>query len=145
MLININVKLTLIKMTKTKALILFVSMFVTFSAANIFSQQDMRKSPEERAQKRADKMKENLLLSDQQHKQVYDILLNHIKEADIIRNSAEVNEDKKVKKEKLKSLRESTHSQLNAILTPEQQQKLDEFIKKMKEKHKTKKNKEKIK
>ena len=51
-----------------------------FSVSSTFSQQDngekkQRKTPEERAQKRADKMKEKLSLTDDQHKQVYDIML----------------------------------------------------------------------
>jgi Spy/CpxP family protein refolding chaperone len=86
-------------------------------------------------------MKKGLDISDEQYQQVYDIFLKHITEADNIRNGTSVNEDGK---EKLKALRESTHLQILAVLTPEQQVKFEEKIKEMKEKRKFKKNGEKL-
>jgi Spy/CpxP family protein refolding chaperone len=86
-------------------------------------------------------MKKSLDLIDEQYQQVYNIFLKHITEADNIRNSSSVDENKSVKREKLKSLRETTHSQIYAVLTTEQQVKLEQMIKEMKEKRKSKKNK----
>ena len=139
-------KFTLETMTKYKAIAFLIVITAFFSSTNLLSQQDFnKKTPEERAQKQSERMKKALELSDEQYRQVYDIFLNHITEADNIRNSSSVNEDKDLKKEKLKSLRESTHTKINAVLTPEQQVKFEQIIKEMKEKHKGKRNKEQLK
>ncbi|HMQ78144.1 MAG TPA: hypothetical protein PKE39_06115 [Ignavibacteria bacterium] len=64
---------------------------ILFSISNTYSQQDngekkQRKTPEERAQKRADKMKEKLSLTEDQHKQVYDIMLSQANEIKTVWN-----------------------------------------------------------
>jgi periplasmic protein CpxP/Spy len=129
-------------MTNFKAIALLFMIMAVFSTANLLSQQNFnKKTPEERAQKQSERMKKSLDLSDEQYQQVYNIFLKHITEADNIRNSSSVDENKSVKREKLKSLRETTHSQIYAVLTTEQQVKLEQMIKEMKEKRKSKKNK----
>jgi Spy/CpxP family protein refolding chaperone len=129
-------------MNRIKTFALLLGIIAVFSSADLFSQQDFNKrTPEERAQKQSERMKKGLDLSDEQYQQVYDIFLKHITEADNIRNGTSVNEDGK---EKLKALRESTHLQILAVLTPEQQVKFEEKIKEMKEKRKFKKNGEKL-
>ncbi|MFI5211937.1 MAG: hypothetical protein ACHQIH_03570 [Ignavibacteria bacterium] len=133
-------------MTKYKAIAFLIVLTAFLSSINLFSQQDFnKKTPQERAQKQSERMMKALDLSDEQYRQVYDIFLIHITDADNIRNSSSVNDDKDLKKEKLKSLRESTHAKINAVLTPEQQVKFEQIIKEMKEKHKGKRNKEQLK
>lgn len=128
---------------KSFALLLIITAF--FTSLNLFAQQDFnKKTPEERAQKQSERMKKSLDLSDEQYQQIYDIFLKHITDADKIRNSSSVNEDKSGKKEELKALRKTTHSKINTVLTPEQQVKFEQLLKEMKEKRKGKRNKEKM-
>lgn len=114
---------------------------LVLSTGNAYSQQDSKKTPEERAAKISEKMKEKLSLSDEQQKQVYDIMLSHVNEMKGLKNSTE---DKTLKHEKIKSLRESTHSKMNSILSSEQQVMLEKFRQERKAKlkdHKGKKHK----
>ncbi len=117
---------------------------VMFSAANSYSQDNgekrQKKTPEERAQKRADKMKEKLSLTDDQHKQVYDIFLSQTNEMRSLHESGKNDQDKTARKEKMKSLRDSYNSQINSVLTSSQQQLWETHKKEMKEKHKGKKH-----
>ena len=117
---------------------------VLFSAGNIYSQQNddgtkkQRKTPEERAQKRADKMKEKLSLTEDQHKQVYSILLSQANEMKSIWESSKNDQDKTARKEKMKTIWESTNTQINSVLDANQQQLWEAHKKEMKEKHKGK-------
>jgi len=117
-----------------------------FSVSNTYSQQDnsekkQRKTPEERAQKRADKMKEKLSLTDDQHKQVYDILLTQGNEMKSVWESSKNDQDKTARKEKMKAIRESGKTQINSVLNANQQQLWETHKKEKKEKHKGKKHK----
>ncbi|MEO8511951.1 MAG: hypothetical protein ABI543_00195 [Ignavibacteria bacterium] len=130
-----------------KTLSLFVLLVaVLFSAGNVYSQQDNKgekkqmKTPEERAQKRADKMKEKLSLTEDQHKQVYDILLYQSNQMKSIWESTKDDKDKSARKEKMKALRESANTQINSVLNTTQQQLWETHKKEMKEKHKGKKH-----
>jgi uncharacterized protein YycO len=120
------------KKIKVFGITLLVASLV-FSAGNVYSQQNSKKTPEERAGKTSEKMKEKLSLSDEQQKQVYDIMLNHFNEMGALKNSTE---DKTARREKVKALRESTHSNINSILNSDQQAKLEKFIQERKQKHK---------
>ncbi len=132
-------------MTKYKSFALLLIITAFFTSSTLFAQQDFnKKTPEERAQKQSERMKKSLDLSDEQYQQIYDIFLKHITDADNIRNSSSVNEDKSGKKEELKALRKNTHSKINTVLTPEQQVKFEQLLKEMKEKRKGKRNKEKM-
>lgn len=117
-----------------------------FSASSIYSQQDntgkkQRKTPEEHAQKRADKMKEKLSLTDDQYKQIYDILLTHGNEMKALWEAGKNDQDKTAMKEKMKAIRESGRTQINSVLDANQQQLWDAHKKEMKDKHKGKKHK----
>ena len=127
------------KMKKIKvfSITLLIAALV-FSAGNAFSQQDSKKTPEERAGKMSEKMKEKLSLSDEQQKQVYDIMLSHVNDMEGLKNSTE---DKTARREKVKALRESTHSKINFILNTDQQAMLEKFRQERKEKHKEGKGK----
>ena len=116
-----------------------------FSVSSTFSQQDngekkQRKTPEERAQKRADKMKEKLSLTDDQHKQIYDIMLAQANEMKAVWESTKNDQDKTARKEKMKSIRESGKTQINSVLNADQQKLWETHKKEMKEKHKGKKH-----
>lgn len=117
---------------------------VMFSAANSYSQDNgdkkQKKTPEERAQKRADKMKEKLSLSDEQHKQVFDILLSKGNEMKSVWEQTKNDQDKTARKEKMKAIRDSYNSQINSVLSSTQQQLWETHKKEMKEKHKGKKH-----
>lgn len=133
------------KAIRFKALGMLIVLFaVMFSAANSYSQDNgekrQKKTPEERAQKRADKMKEKLSLTDDQHKQIYDIILSQTNEMRSLRESGKNDQDKTARKEKMKSLRDSYNSQINSVLTSTQQQLWETHKKEMKEKHKGKKH-----
>ncbi len=117
-----------------------------FSVSNTYSQQDnsekkQRKTSEERAQKRADKMKEKLSLTDDQHKQVYEILLTQGNEMKSVWESSKNDQDKTARKEKMKAIRESGKTQINSVLNANQQQLWETHKKGKKEKHKGKKHK----
>ncbi len=117
-----------------------------FSVSNTYSQQDnsekkQRKTSEERAQKRADKMKEKLSLTDDQHKQVYEILLTQGNEMKSVWESSKNDQDKTARKEKMKAIRESGKTQINSVLNANQQQLWETHKKEKKEKHKGKKHK----
>ena len=127
---------------KLSAIFAFMVLFL-LTSVSVFAQKNSNKTPEERAQKRADMMKESLTLSDEQRQQVYDILLSHITEADGIRSSSTVDEDKSVRREKMKTLREATHNRIKEILTAEQNEKLEKIIQEKKGKFKDGRNKQK--
>ncbi len=116
-----------------------------FSVSSTFSQQDngekkQRKTPEERAQKRADRMKEKLALTDDQHKQVYNIMLSQANEMKAVWESTKNDQDKTARKEKMKAIRESGKTQINSVLSADQQKLWETHKKEMKEKHKGKKH-----
>jgi len=88
-------------------------------------------SVEERAQKRTDKMKEELSLDSSQETKIYAINLAHIAEMDKLRA------EQKALKEKVKAERENTRTKIKAVLTPDQivifDQKAEEHKKKQEE------------
>lgn len=115
---------------------------------NISYSQDLGKlTPEERAQKRADKMNKHLSLSDEQYKQVYDAFLSQAKQVDALKSK---DIDKSKKKEEMKLIRKGTDEKIGLLLNKDQAAKYDKFKEKRKEKHmhkkkmkKQKKNKQK--
>ncbi|MCX7878813.1 MAG: Spy/CpxP family protein refolding chaperone [Ignavibacteria bacterium] len=118
---------------------------ILFSLSSFAQNKDgwKNKTPEEIAEKRAAKLKEKLSLSDYQHKQIYDIILKSVSEIKSLReqkkSTGEV--DRKVLREKIKSLRKETHDKIVSVLTPEQRAKFDEVKKKKMEKRKEHKQK----
>lgn len=116
---------------------ILMTMFMTLSAFS-FSQEkhdgDENLTAEERANKRTEKMKSELSLTDAQTKSVYDINLAHILQMDKYR------EEQKALKEKVKAEKEATRLKLRGVMTPEQavifDQKAEEHKQKQEEKHK---------
>ncbi len=118
--------------------ILLAAVTFVFSSGTIFSQDLGKKTPEERAKHRADKMQEHLSLSSEQYTQVYDIMLSQAQQVDALKSSST---DKDAAREKMKALRQDTDSKLTAVFNTDQTQKWNTFKEKMKEKHKNKKGK----
>ena len=106
------------------------------STNNVFSQYLGKKTPEERAQKRAEKMTKHLSLSDDQYKQVYDAFLSQAQQFDALKSA---DGDKKAKKEQMKSIRQNTDATITGLLSAEQNTKYQQMKEKRKEKHKQKK------
>lgn len=128
--------------TKIIKAVTVVAVLLIFFKTNIcFGQSDERtkKSPEEIAKKITDKMKESLLLSDEQYKQVYDLNLDKI-------NAKKSNKekyktlDKEIRKNLKKQSRDEYIKSLENILTPDQ---LSQYKSYISEKQKSKKNKNK--
>jgi len=128
---------------KTIVIIIMISLVSSFTVNRVYSQvEDLKpkKSPEERAKKMSEKMTKVLSLTNDQQSQAYNIVLSHCQKADEIRATAP---DKAVCKEQMKLLRQSTDTQITAILTDEQVQKYNELKQKMKERKQQKKGKQK--
>ena len=123
-----------IKIITFAILILNIALFsgIAFSQQN----EKVKKTPEEFAQKRAERMKESLSLTEVQYKQVYDMFLSKARERKSNKEKYK-DLDKTARKELKKQNREKFQSQLNEILNTDQIAKLNE----MKSKHKGKKNK----
>lgn len=107
------------------------------STNTIFSQDFGKKTPEERAQKRAERLQKDLSLSDDQYKQVYDLFLSQGQQMKALKESSE--QDKTARKEKMKSIWQSTDASISGILSSEQNTKYEQFKKERKEKHMQKK------
>lgn len=110
---------------------------VLLSANAVYSQDFGKKTPEERAQKRAERLQKDLSLSDDQYKQVYDLFLSQGQQMKALRESSE--EDKTARKEKMKSIWQNTDASISGILSSEQNTKYEQFKKERKEKHMQKK------
>jgi len=123
-----------IKIITFAILILNIALFsgIAFSQQN----EKVKKTPEEFAQKRAERMKESLSLTEVQYKQVYEMFLSKAQERKSNKEKYK-DLDKTARKELKKQNREKFQSQLNEILNTDQIAKLNE----MKSKHKGKKNK----
>lgn len=106
-------------------------------SANTVYSQDFKKSPEERAQKRAEKLKEKLSLTDDQYKQVYDAFLSQSQQMKSLKEAGE--QDKTARREKMKSIRQNTDATVNGLLNSDQKTKYDQLKKERKEKHMQKK------
>lgn len=116
-------------------------MSVVLFSGLAFSQSNSR-TPDEIAGKRADKMKERLGLTDDQHKQVYSILLNHA-----AAHSAEMDKLKSMDKESRRAyrqkMREDLRIQISGVLTKDQTEKFNRMLEKKKSKNKNRKASEK--
>lgn len=95
------------------------------------------KTPEQVATKKADKLKTELGLTDDQRTKVYAILLDNTTKIQAIK--AKYPNDKKAAQAEIKPLRQASESSIKAILTPEQIVKWDTLKKEKKAKHKAKK------
>ena len=72
-----------------------------------------------------ERMAQQLNLTDQQKSQIQSLMQNQRQQAQTVRNDASLTPQQK--QDKLKQLREGNHQQMMAILTPDQQQNLQQF------------------
>lgn len=112
-------------------------------AAGVYAKDSTRvkKSPEEIANKRADKLKTELSLSDDQRSRVYGALLDAITKKQAIKEKYKGSGDKKAMKTEMKSVHANLDASMKSILTTEQYNKWTDMKEKQKEKHKEKKGK----
>ena len=107
---------------------LFVFAFI-LSSETAFSQkrdgQWSNKTPQERATMRADKLKDNLSLSESQYTQIYDIFLSHFNEFQAMRNLTR--EDRQNRREEMNKKREGVQTKIGEILSPAQREKWESF------------------
>lgn len=99
-------------------------------SGSAFSQQDQAytKTPEQMATKIADKMKQNLSLSDDQYKQVYNLALT--KAQDRFNNKEKYKSmDKEARKQLMKQNKEGFRKQLEGILNKDQIEKFHQMHK----------------
>jgi periplasmic protein CpxP/Spy len=122
----------MMKLTKFFAAAVLLTGLIFSASAQDFG----KKTPEERAQKRADKMKKHLSLSDEQYKSVYDAILSQAQQIDALKSQ---DLDKSKKREQIKSLRQNTDESIKGFLNKDQLTKYDKFKEKRKEKHMQKK------
>jgi Spy/CpxP family protein refolding chaperone len=127
---------------KTNVLIVMIALLSTVFTVNKLNSQvndfKQKKTPEERAKKFSEKMSKGLTLTSEQQSSIYDIMLSHCRQADQIRANET---SKETRKEQIKNLRQSTDSQIKALLTDEQALKYEELKQMIKEKRKQKKGK----
>ncbi len=125
-------------MKKTKILGLFLLLTaILLSSQSGFAQGKFKKSPEERAKHKTEKMTKHLSLSDEQSKQVYDILYSRATQVDELRGNKDIT--KESRKEQVKALFQDTDSKLGNIFSKEQSEKWSKFKEMKKEKHMQKK------
>lgn len=116
--------------------VLLLNIVLLSGFAHSQQNEKVKKTPEEFAQKRADRMKQSLSLSDAQYKQVYDLFLKKGQERKSNKEKYK-DMDKTARKELRTQNRENFQKQLQGILNKEQIEKLDQ----MKAERKNKKGK----
>jgi hypothetical protein len=116
-------------MNKIKSLSFVILLALIITAGNLFAQSNdkPKKTPEERAKFRTDKMKENLNLSDEQYQSVYSMILSNIQERKNLRE--QYGTDKEGFKKAMKERRKTNKDQLKNILNDDQKAKLKEMRK----------------
>ena len=133
---------------KMKSLILGLALMSGVAFAQSSGTQDQSQSQmgnhrhgdrKEDMQEHMDKMSTALGLTADQKSQVQDIMKEQMSQARTVRQDSSLSDDQK--QAKMKELHESTHSKINAVLTPDQQKKFAEMRKDMREDHKEHKHK----
>lgn len=97
-------------------------------------------SPEEKATKISNELEKELSLSADQKKQVYDLAKARATEIEAVR--AKYKGDQKSAQPEIKAIRQKYKTQMDALLTPEQKVKFDEYKKKKRAEFQEKKNKQ---
>ena len=97
-----------------------------------FGQQPMQqRPPEERAQRQTQWLQQNVALTDDQNKKVYDIILQSAKQADAARNSGgDV-------KSQMKDINTSRDAAIKGVLTDDQYQKYQQHVQEMQQQRKS--------
>ena len=90
-------------------------------------------SPEQRAEKRTEKMKEELDLTAEQTEKIAALNLEHMQEMEALRKQMEA------LRQEMKAKRDKHKAEVDKVLTPEQKQKHDEKMKEMEVKKQQKK------
>src|SRR5947209_20593078 len=125
---------------KMKSLILGLALMSGVAFAQSSGTQDQSQSQmgnhrhgdgKDAMQEHMDKMSTALGLTADQKSQVQDIMKEQMSQARAVRQDSSLSDDQK--QAKMKELHESTHSKINAVLTPDQQKKFAEMRKDMKE------------
>ncbi len=81
-------------------------------------------TPEQRAQKHVDGLAAEITLTEDQKPKIYDLALAKVKKADEIRAKYKTAENKDGKDAEMKALKKEFHTNVKAVLTPEQIEKL---------------------
>lgn len=107
-------------------------------AVNSYAQTNdkVKKTPEQKAEKIAKKMQERLSLSDAQYKSVYELALSTVNQRASLKSM-----DKEARRTEMKKLMETQETQLKGILSSDQWTKWESLKSEHKNKHKDKKGK----
>ena len=89
---------------------------------------------EESADQHLQMLSEKLNLTDDQKAKIKPILQDQMRQMKAVHEDTSLSEEQK--RAKMKSIHESSHDQINAVLTPEQQAKFEQMRKEQMEKHK---------
>jgi Spy/CpxP family protein refolding chaperone len=81
-------------------------------------------TPEQRAQKHVDGLASEITLTEDQKPKIYELALAKVKKADEIRAKYKTAENKEGKEAEMKALKKEFHTNVKAVLTPEQIEKL---------------------
>jgi len=108
-----------------KQFILILS--TVFFAVSSFAHDSakMKKTPEQMAAKRADKLKSELGLSDVQRSDVYTAILEKINQTRQVKRMYKDSANRKGREKAIQSVRERFDQRMNTILTPEQKTKYE--------------------
>ncbi len=124
-----------------KKIILSLAAMVMAVGAFAHDSAKIRKSPQEMANKKADKLKTELGLTDEQRGKVYTAVYDKISKMQAIKEKYKDNKDKKAKHAEMKTVQDNFDSSMKTILTTDQYTKWQTIREKQKEKHKDKKGK----
>lgn len=97
-----------------------------------------KKSPEQMANKRADKLKTELTLSDEQRGRVYTAVLEKINKTRAIKEKYKGTKEKQAMHTEMKAVHDNFEASMKSILSAEQFTKWQDLKAKQKEKHKGK-------
>lgn len=114
---------------------LAVTVLVCLSQMASFGQQ-MRRTPEERAQRQTDWMQKNLALSEDQNKKIYNIQLHYAKDIERTREYVPAGGEKRAE---LRDEMKDKDAEIKAVLTGEQYEKYRQLMAERREKMKERK------
>lgn len=122
---------------------IILSLVAVMITAGAYAQDSskVKRSPEEMANRKADKLKTELGLSDDQRGKVYTVFLDKINKREAIQAKYKDSKDKKAMKAEMKTVEETAETNLKGILTTEQFTKWQTLREERKQQHKDKKGK----
>jgi Spy/CpxP family protein refolding chaperone len=95
-----------------------IAIMMVFASMTAFAQRDMAKmTPEARAENQTKTLTENLKLTEEQQKKVYNLNLSRAQKMEEMRKSKDAD------RTKMKESMEAYNTELSKVLTPEQQEK----------------------